>query len=69
MHIISTASYWAMNERGRNGRTNSEHREDKTGVAYHHNNWEVELAIREQLRMQWSGFYRNGNNKPLPKLG
>jgi len=33
----------------------------KTRVPYRHNNGEVEVAIREQLRMQWSGFYRNGN--------
>jgi len=38
MQTFSIASYWAMNERGRNGRTNSEHREDKTGVPYRHNN-------------------------------
>jgi len=61
MQTFSTASYWAINERGRNGRTNSGHREDTTGVPYRHNNGEVEMAIREQLRMQLSSFYRNGN--------
>jgi hypothetical protein len=51
MQTFSTASYWATNKRGRNGRTNSEQREDTTGVPYRHNNGEVEMPIREQLRM------------------
>jgi hypothetical protein len=35
------------------GKTYSEHRQDKTGIPYFHNNEEVEIASREYLAMQW----------------
>ena len=61
MQTFSTASYSVTIKRGRNGRTNSERRGDATGVPYCHKNGEEEMPIREQLRMQWSSFYRNGH--------